>query len=105
MSSSSSTPALFRPIRIGDIELAHRVVLAPLTRCRASNKHVHTDLGVTYYAQRASVPGTLLIAEATYIAPYAGHFSPHAPGVWNEEQTAGWKRVTTSKRLSRDNER
>ncbi len=86
-------PTLFQPVQVGDVTLGHRVVLAPLTRIRANNKHVHTDLGVTYYAQRASVPGTLLIAEATFVAPYAGHISPHAPGVWNEEQTAAWKRV------------
>ncbi|TFK90893.1 NADH:flavin oxidoreductase/NADH oxidase [Polyporus arcularius HHB13444] len=86
-------PTLFQPVRVGDVTLGHRVVLAPLTRIRANNRHVHTDLGVTYYAQRASVPGTLLITEATFIAPYAGHFSPHAPGVWNEEQTAAWKRI------------
>lgn len=86
---------LFQPVTVGDITLGHRVVLAPLTRVRANNKHVHTDLGVTYYAQRGSVAGTLLITEATFIAPYAGHLSPHAPGIYNEEQIAAWKRVGT----------
>ncbi|KAI0698175.1 NADH:flavin oxidoreductase/NADH oxidase [Cerioporus squamosus] len=86
-------PTLFQPVQVGDATLNHRVVLAPLTRIRANKKHVHTDLAVTYYAQRASVPGTLLVAEATLIAPYAGHFSPHAPGVYDEEQTAAWKRI------------
>ena len=86
-------PTLFQSVQVGDVTLAHRVVLAPLTRVRANNRHAHTDLGVTYYAQRGSVPGTLLIAEATFIAPYAGHFSPHAPGVYSDEQIAGWKRV------------
>ena len=71
-------PVLFQPAKVGDVTVSHRVVLAPLTRCRANNKHAHTDLAVTYYSQRGSVPGTLLITEATFIAPFAGHFSPHA---------------------------
>ena len=87
-------PILFQPLRVGDVNLAHRVVLAPLTRCRANNKHVHTDIAVTYYAQRASAPGTLLITEATYVAPYAGHYSPHIPGVWSDEQVTAWRKVS-----------
>ncbi|EIW60267.1 FMN-linked oxidoreductase [Trametes versicolor FP-101664 SS1] len=91
MASSS----LFQPSKVGDITLGHRVVLAPLTRCRANSAHVHGDLAVEYYAQRASVPGTLLIAEGTFIAPHAGglHLGPNVPGIWNEEQIAAWKRV------------
>ena len=92
--ASDHIAALFQPARVGDITTAHRVVLAPLSRERANNKHVHTDLAVTYYAQRGSVPGTLLITEATFVAPYAGHSSPHLPGIWNEEQIAAWKRVS-----------
>ncbi|RPD77283.1 NADH:flavin oxidoreductase/NADH oxidase [Lentinus tigrinus ALCF2SS1-7] len=84
---------LFQPLQVGDVKLGHRVVLAPLTRIRANNKHVHTDLGVTHYAQRGSVPGTLLVSEATYIASFAGGYSPHVPGIYTEEQTAAWKRV------------
>ena len=87
-------PVLFQPAKVGDVTVSHRVVLAPLTRCRANSRHAHTDLAVTYYSQRGSVPGTLLITEATFIVPFAGHFSPHAPGVYNEEQIAGWKRVS-----------
>ncbi len=91
--ANGDVPVLFQPAKVGDITLGHRVVLAPLTRARANNKHTHTDLAVTYYSQRASVPGTLLIAEATAISHPAVGYSPHAPGVWNEEQTAAWKRV------------
>ncbi|KAI0362490.1 FMN-linked oxidoreductase [Trametes cingulata] len=89
------TPRLFQPVTVGDVTLAHRVVLAPLTRCRANAQHVHGDLAVQYYAQRASVPGTLLIAEATFIAAKAGGLSlgPNIPGIWNEEQITAWKRV------------
>ncbi|KAI0742949.1 NADH:flavin oxidoreductase/NADH oxidase [Daedaleopsis nitida] len=93
-SDSAASSSLFQPIEVGDVTLAHRVVLAPLTRFRANNRGVHTDLAVEYYAQRASVPGSLLIAEATSISRAADSGSlPHAPGVWNDEQVAAWKRV------------
>ena len=85
---------LFQPVQVGNVTVAHRVVLAPLTRYRANAKHVHTDLAVTYYAQRASVPGTLMISEATFIAPYAG-LDDHVPGIWNQEQIAAWRKVTS----------
>ena len=85
-------PKLFQSVQVGGIAAAHRVVLAPLTRYRANTKHVHTDLAVTYYAQRASVPGTLMISEATFIAPYAG-LDDNVPGIWNQEQIAAWRKV------------
>ncbi|RDX41589.1 NADH:flavin oxidoreductase/NADH oxidase [Lentinus brumalis] len=90
---SPTTNALFQPVRVGEITLGHRVVLAPLTRCRTNNRGVHTELAVEYYAQRASVPGTLLISEATYVSRAAEGRSANAPGVWNEEQVAAWKKV------------
>lgn len=85
---------LFKPIRVGDITLGHRIVLAPLTRYRADINHAHTDLAVKYYSQRASVPGTLLITEATFISPQAGG-EDHVPGIWSDKQVAAWKRVST----------
>ncbi|RPD63407.1 NADH:flavin oxidoreductase/NADH oxidase [Lentinus tigrinus ALCF2SS1-6] len=91
---SATTAALFQPIRVGEITLGHRVVFAPLTRCRADKRGVHTDMGVEYYAQRASVPGSLLISEATYVSRAAEGRSANAPGVWNEEQIAAWKKIT-----------
>ncbi|KAI0779323.1 NADH:flavin oxidoreductase/NADH oxidase [Fomes fomentarius] len=91
--SSDATPALFRPIQVGDVTLAHRVVLAPQTRVRADAAHVPTDLVREFYKQRASVPGTLLITEAAFIAPKAG-IQAFAPGIWNDEQVAAWKKVT-----------
>ena len=84
--------ALFQPIRVGVTDLQHRVVMAPLTRLRADKDHVHGELAKTYYAQRSSVPGTLIISEATFIAPQAaGH--ENVPGIWNAAQIAGWKTV------------
>ena len=93
--SSSSVPALFRPIQVGDITLRHRVVLAPLTRFRASKKQVLMDLAVKYYTQRASVPGTLLITEATYISHQASGMA-NTPGIYTDEQIAIWKKVRDS---------
>lgn len=67
--------------------------MAPLTRQRADDNHVPTPLMVEYYAQRASTPGTLIIAEGTLIAGKAGGH-PNAPGIYIEEQVAAWKRVS-----------
>jgi len=87
--------ALFEPIKVGELNLAHRVVLAPLTRFRATDDHVPLPHVAQYYAQRGSVPGTLLISEATFIAARAGGYA-NAPGIWNEKQIQAWKSVTAA---------
>lgn len=87
-----SSAKLFSPIQVGTSALQHRVVLAPLTRFRAHKSHTHSDLAITHYKQRAAVRGTLLITEATFIAPQAGGY-PHVPGIYNDEQVAAWKKV------------
>lgn len=84
---------LFTPLQVGSTQLDHRVVMAPLTRFRADFDHVPTDAMVQYYAQRAVVPGTLLISEATFISAKAGGY-PNIPGLWTDAQLAGWKKVT-----------
>ena len=89
---SSSVSPLFQPLRLGGLNLQHRVVMAPLTRFRANKSHVHGELAKTYYDQRASVPGTLIIAEATFIAPQAAGYE-NVPGIWSDAQIAGWKAV------------
>lgn len=91
--NNASESRLFQPIRLGTTQLAHRVVLAPLTRYRANKAHVPTDLHVEYYSQRASVAGTHLITEATYISAN-GAGQDNIPGIWSEEQIAAWKRVS-----------
>ncbi|KAL7958056.1 hypothetical protein V8C34DRAFT_314449 [Trichoderma compactum] len=60
---------LFKPFKIGNLELKHRVVMAPLTRYRNDENHVPLPFVADYYAQRASIPGTFLIAEATAVSP------------------------------------
>ncbi|TFK24188.1 NADH:flavin oxidoreductase/NADH oxidase [Coprinopsis marcescibilis] len=94
-SIGSDLPALFQPIAIGKINLKHRIVLAPLTRVRATTKtHLPVlPLVKTYYEQRASVPGTLLISEATVIAEEACGWDG-VPGIWNDGQVKVWKEIT-----------
>jgi len=83
-------PTLFDPITVGDIPLANRIVMAPLTRNR-SPRAVPRPITATYYAQRASAG--LLITEATAIS-HQGQGYADVPGLYSEEQLAGWRRVT-----------
>jgi len=83
---------LFSPIRIGAIDLSHRVVLAPLTRMRADLPgNVPNDLMARYYRQRAS-EGGLLLTEATFISP-AGNGGFASPGISTDEQVEGWRKI------------
>ncbi|KAK4057147.1 hypothetical protein OIO90_001642 [Microbotryomycetes sp. JL221] len=84
--------AVWQPLKVGDIELKHRIAMAPLTRCRADDKRTHHDVAREYYGQRATEPGTLLISEATFISPQAAGW-PNAPGVYTDDQVAAWKKV------------
>jgi N-ethylmaleimide reductase len=83
-------PSLFEPIRIGALLCPNRIVMAPMTRARATREHVPTELMATYYAQRASAG--LIITEATGISRQ-GLGWPYAPGLWTEEQREAWKPV------------
>ena len=84
-------PSLFDPITIGDIALPNRIIMAPLTRSRASAGRIPNALMAEYYVQRAAAG--LIISEATSVSPqgvgYAG-----TPGLWSTEQVEGWKIVT-----------
>ncbi|MCQ4287972.1 alkene reductase [Pseudomonas stutzeri] len=84
-------PTLFDPIRIGELELANRVIMAPLTRCRAEPGRVPGELMVEYYAQRADAG--LIISEATSVTPMGVGY-PDTPGIWSAEQVQGWKKIT-----------
>ncbi|TBW01380.1 alkene reductase [Azotobacter chroococcum] len=82
---------LFDPIKIGDLELPNRIVMAPLTRCRAEPGRVPGALMAEYYVQRASAG--LIISEATSVCPMGVGY-PDTPGIWSQEQVAGWRNVT-----------
>lgn len=80
-------PSLFDPIRLGSIDAPNRVLMAPLTRGRATREAVPTPVMAEYYAQRAGAG--LIISEATGISR-EGLGWPYAPGLWTDEQVAGW---------------
>jgi 2,4-dienoyl-CoA reductase-like NADH-dependent reductase (Old Yellow Enzyme family) len=84
-------PTLFDPIKIGDLELSNRIIMAPLTRCRAEPGRVPGDLMVEYYSQRADAG--LIISEATSVTPMGVGY-PDTPGIWSAEQVQGWKKIT-----------
>ncbi|KAL9087628.1 MAG: hypothetical protein Q9165_006552 [Trypethelium subeluteriae] len=67
--------------------------MSPLTRFRADEAHVPTNMMIEYYEQRASVPGTMLITEATFISDEAAGYD-RVPGVWSNDQVAAWKKIT-----------
>jgi len=83
-------PTLFDPVQAGDLHLANRIVMAPLTRNRAPDA-IPTPLMAEYYTQRASAG--LLITEATAIS-HEGQGYSDVPGLYGTEQLDGWKRVT-----------
>lgn len=82
---------LFEKLRLGPLELPNRILMAPLTRCRAEAGHVPGPIMAEYYAQRASAG--LIIAEATMAMEGNSAFYAE-PGIYNEAQIAGWRGVT-----------
>lgn len=85
-------PSLFDPVRLGALELPNRVVMAPLTRARATpDTRVPTEVMRDYYVQRASAG--LIISEATSVTPMGVGYAK-TPGIWSAEQVQGWRRIT-----------
>ncbi|MDN3988738.1 alkene reductase [Zwartia vadi] len=82
---------LFTPLQLGALSLNNRVVMAPLTRMRASEGDVPGELAAEYYSQRASAG--LIISEAAQISTL-GKGYPGTPGIYSDAQVAGWKKVT-----------
>ncbi|WP_062268426.1 alkene reductase [Endozoicomonas arenosclerae] len=86
----SAPSDLFSGVQLGDVQLANRIIMAPLTRTRAE-AHVPTEIMAEYYAQRAGAG--LIIAEATMVAEGASAFV-NEPGIYSQAQIDGWKKVT-----------
>jgi N-ethylmaleimide reductase len=84
--------ALFTPVSLGSLLLPNRILMAPLTRCRADADHVPTDIMADYYAQRAGAG--LIIAEATMVIEGNSAFGGREPGIYSTAQVAAWKKVT-----------
>ncbi|MCB9653671.1 MAG: alkene reductase [Deltaproteobacteria bacterium] len=82
---------LFEPLKVGDLNLPNRIVMSPLTRCRAIDSRLPNALMREYYVQRASVG--LIITEATAVTP-EGVGYPNTPGIWSVEQVRAWRAIT-----------
>lgn len=83
---------LFQPLKIGDMTIPNRIVMAPLTRARALGEaRVPNDLMATYYVQRASAG--LILSEATCVNRMGVGYL-NTPGIWSHEQVEGWKKIT-----------
>lgn len=85
-------PNISDPLRLGTLELPNRIIMAPLTRCRATSvSRVPTPIMADYYGQRASAG--LILSEATSVDPMGVGY-PATPGIWSDEQAEGWTAVT-----------
>lgn len=84
---------LFDPLRVGELSLPNRILMAPLTRMRSGAARIPNALMVQYYAQRASAG--LIISEATVVTPMGVGYAD-TPGIWSSEQVDGWKQVTAA---------
>jgi N-ethylmaleimide reductase len=82
---------LFQPVTMGELTLANRIVMAPLTRSRAGKGDVQGPMNAEYYAQRASAG--LIVSEATNISQQGKGYA-YTPGIYTDEQVAGWRIVT-----------
>lgn len=85
--------SLLDPLKLGDLELPNRVLMAPLTRSRAGEGDVPVEINKTYYTQRAGAG--LIVTEATNVSPNSCAFE-NAPGIYTDAQVEGWKPVTAS---------
>lgn len=93
MAASKIQSKLFEPLQIGNMQLSHRVVMSPMTRWRASENNVQLPIAATYYAQRASIPGSFIVGEGTFISPRGGIYN-NSPGIFTKDQIASWRRIT-----------
>lgn len=91
MNNTKKEINLFSVATLGAIDIANRIVMAPLTRNRAAAGGVPQDMNVEYYRQRATAG--LIITEASQISPQGVGY-PNTPGIYSAEQVAGWKKVT-----------
>ena len=84
---------LLSPYKLGDLLLRNRMVMAPMTRCRATEGNVPGPLAVNYYTQRASAG--LIVTEGSQVSLQGVGFQ-RTPGIYSTEQVAGWKQVTAA---------
>ncbi|XWX00503.1 hypothetical protein V2A60_008523 [Cordyceps javanica] len=87
-----SNSRLWEPLKVGNVTLSHRAVMAPLTRYRNGDDHAPLAMMTRYYGDRACVPGSLVITEATGVSG-AAEGRPWLPGITTPAQVAGWRAV------------
>jgi 2,4-dienoyl-CoA reductase-like NADH-dependent reductase (Old Yellow Enzyme family) len=95
ISSGVLMPSLLDPIRVGDLDLPNRIVMAPLTRLRGTPDHIPTPLMVEYYRQRASAG--LILSEGIPVVPQGVGYA-NVPGIWSPQQVEAWKPITSAVR-------
>jgi N-ethylmaleimide reductase len=86
-------PTLFDPLKVGNMELDNRIIMAPMTRSRADDEGVQPEYAATYYAQRASAG--LIITEATNVSPMAKGYV-RTPGIYTDAQIENWRPIIKS---------
>ena len=82
------------PFQLACSHISHRVVLAPMTRMRASDSGIPNATAAEYYGERTTASG-LLISEGVVIHPRGKGF-PNTPGIWNDEQIKAWKPIVSA---------
>ncbi|XXV15049.1 alkene reductase [Sorangium sp. So ce1182] len=88
---TTASDLLFSPYALGPLSLPNRLAMAPMTRCRAAEGNVPTELNALYYEQRASAG--FIIGEATQVSPEGVGYL-RTPGIHTDAQVAGWRLVT-----------
>ncbi len=83
---------LFQPLKLGALTLPNRIIMAPLTRSRATGDRIPNELMAEYYVQRATAG--LILTEATSVDPMGVGYA-NTPGIWSQEQVKGWKNITS----------
>ncbi len=84
---------LSSPLQLGQYTLKNRIIMAPMTRCRADENNIPTEMNRIYYQQRSSAG--LIITEGTQISPQGAGY-PNTPGIYNQDQINAWKTITDS---------
>ncbi|ANZ74835.1 BA75_00402T0 [Komagataella pastoris] len=84
---------LFKPIKVGNVDLTTRVTFAPTTRTRATDDFVPSQLQLQYYGDRSENNGGLIITEATFVSKQGGLYE-NVPGIWSERQAKAWRTIT-----------
>ncbi|CAH2355945.1 NADPH dehydrogenase 2 [[Candida] railenensis] len=92
MTIENIDPKLFTSIKVGPYLLNSRITMCPLSRLRATNDHLPSQLNLEYYDERSKIPGSFLVTESTAITDKFGAIS-HMPGIWNAQQTQGWSKI------------